>query len=145
MNQVFMLYMLGYCAIKDLLTKKLEVWAVTLFFFQGVICIYIGDGPGIFSVIAGALSGAVMIIASIITRGAVGIGDGVIVLITGMFLGIRQNMELLIVALLLCAVTSLVFITVFRKNRRYEIPFIPFLTLGYLSMYLIRFIGSVFL
>lgn len=68
-------------------------------------------------------------------------GDGFLFLVTGIFLGGGKNMELLMISLLYAALFSLGLI-VFGKvkgkagRKEKEIPFIPFVFLGYATMLL---------
>lgn len=84
--------------------------------------------------------GLVICILSRCTGGSIGAGDGLILTVTGVFLGGSANLELLLTSLLYAAVFSLGILTFGKKNRRQEIPFVPFLLLGYLTMIIIRIV-----
>lgn len=79
-----------------------------------------------------SLPGTFLLVTSRISKNAIGAGDGLIVLITGWFLGAGAATEILFWSLLCSAVFGIVLIMVRKASRKTEIPFIPFLLLGYL-------------
>ncbi len=78
------------------------------------------------------IPGGVIIFISYITKEAVGMGDGILILVTGVFLGFTDNIVFIMLFFFLCAFFSgCMFI--FRKYRlKDKIPFAPFLFLSYL-------------
>ena len=65
------------------------------------------------------------------TRGAVGEGDALVYLMTGVTLGFFGNIELLTLSLFFSAIVS-VFLLVFRKvGKKKRIPFVPFTAIAY--------------
>ena len=57
----------------------------------------------------------------------IGIGDGLLLAVTGILLGFWENMELFLTGLFFCALFSAVVLVIFRKGRGYRVPFVPFL------------------
>ena len=81
--------------------------------------------------LGGGAAGAVFLLASIVTKGAVGIGDGYILMVCGMVLGLYQVVILSILALCLASAFGIL-LWVRKKARRHtNIPFAPFLCAGY--------------
>lgn len=60
-----------------------------------------------------------------------GAGDGAVLVITGILLGFWKNMELLMVGLFLASLYGIGRIIKEGNQTKKEIPFIPFLFLGY--------------
>lgn len=80
----------------------------------------------------GFLPGVGCIILSIVSKGAIGMGDGWMLLGMGALMGYELLFCTCIFGMLLAAVAAGVLFVIFHKNRKYSIPFIPFLAAGYL-------------
>ena len=79
-----------------------------------------------------SLPGILLLVLSYVGRGAVGAGDGLIVLLTGWFLGTTTTIEVLFWGLLASALFGIGMIIFRKAKQKTEIPFVPFLLLGYL-------------
>ena len=86
---------------------------------------------GIQDILIPAVIGAIFLLASVITGGALGMGDGWVMLALGCMTGTTVYLRTLGSGLFLSAVVSALLLTVFHRSRKTEIPFIPFLFLGY--------------
>ena len=78
--------------------------------------------------------GVAMMFASWCTRGRIGLGDGILLVVTGVYLGGMGNLELLFTGLLLAACWSLGMVVLGKKKGKEEIAFVPFLLAAYLTM-----------
>lgn len=65
------------------------------------------------------------------SRGAIGEGDALIFGVTGMVFGLYKNVELLIVSLMLCSFVAGALFLFRHVGRKYKIPFVPFVAVGY--------------
>lgn len=79
----------------------------------------------------GVCVGIVLIMVSIVTRGGIGIGDGILFMVCGLFFGFYENSVLLFLSLILTAFVSGVLIIVRQVGRKYTLPFAPFVFVGY--------------
>lgn len=86
--------------------------------YKGIISSLI---PGIFLLLVGKAS-----------NGKVGYGDGILVLALGLWVGFLKCLLTLTAGLTLAAIWSGLFLIIKRYKKNDEIPFIPFLLLGYL-------------
>ena len=86
-----------------------------------IIEILLGMGIGMMILFFGLWSG-----------GSVGRADGMILVVSGIFLGFEKNVEVFVMGLFLAGITSLFLSVIRRKGRTYRIPFAPFLLAGYL-------------
>ena len=75
--------------------------------------------PGLFLIGIGLLSG-----------GKVGIGDGILIMELGIAFGFIRCMYILTGALFLCCLFSIVLLLFHKGNKKTQIPFVPFITLG---------------
>ena len=86
--------------------------------------------PGVIGILVIVL-GVFLYLMSKATRGAVGEGDALVYLMTGVTLGFFGNIELLTLSLFFSAIVS-VFLLVFRKvGKKKRIPFVPFTAIAY--------------
>ncbi|MEE8885938.1 MAG: hypothetical protein SOI56_05110 [Eubacteriales bacterium] len=85
-----------------------------------------GTSPGafFFYFLASAAPGIFLMLLAVATKGKVGCGDGIIVLMTGVWTGFLIVQLSLMAALILVLIIGL-------SMRRKEVPFVPFLAAGY--------------
>jgi leader peptidase (prepilin peptidase)/N-methyltransferase len=121
---------LGYSAWTD--WKRHEISLILTGIYAGVGLIYsFMSGREIQDILIPIVTSAVFLATSVITRGALGMGDGWVLLALGCMTGTMVYLRTLGIGLFLSAVVSALLLTVFHRNRKTEIPFIPFLFLGY--------------
>lgn len=121
---------LGYSAWTD--WKKHEISLILTGIYAGVGLIYsFMSGREIQDILIPIVTSAVFLATSVITRGALGMGDGWVLLALGCMTGTMVYLRTLGIGLFLSAVVSALLLTVFHRNCKTEIPFIPFLFLGY--------------
>lgn len=124
--------LLGICCIWDVREKKIPQNLTNTFFIisTGIFLMcYMQEWKTVF---LGVLLGISIIGFSKISGGSIGLGDGKIICISGILLGFKQSLAMLLCALLLAAVWSAVLFAVKKGNRKSSLPFIPFLSAGYL-------------
>lgn len=84
------------------------------------------------SCLIGTLPGIFLLTAGWSTRQQVGYGDGIVLLVIGIYLGFSASLSILLTALLLIAPVSLFYIVCRKAGRKKQLPFVPFLFAGYL-------------
>lgn len=77
--------------------------------------------------------GVVAAIASVLSRGKVGMGDGLMIFAMGSVLNAGELIEILCLSFLLCGIYAGLQLGLLKKKRNTEIPFVPFLLVGYLG------------
>ena len=86
---------------------------------------------GLVSLCAGVAVGVAMFVVSYLTHGGIGIGDGGVLCVTGVYLGFYRNIIMFLTALILAAVWSVILLITKRAGRKTEIPFVPFLLVAH--------------
>lgn len=81
----------------------------------------------------GLAQGLLLMFLSKLLKGKIGLGDGIIISITGICLGFQANLGLLIYSLTLAAIVSVIMLALKKAGKTDTIPFIPFLFLSYLG------------
>ena len=79
---------------------------------------------------ASMMPGAALLLVALVTKEAVGYGDGLLLLATGPLFGWQRMLLCIPAALLLTAIVSVVLLAVKKANRKTKIPFVPFLAAG---------------
>ena len=85
-------------------------------------------------ILLGISVGICILLLAIVTREKIGLGDGMLLTVTGVYLGGADNFQLLMYGLFYAALFSLAVLVVRRWKKSREFPFVPFLFLGYLTM-----------
>ena len=89
-----------------------------------------GKKVDISSILLGILPGAIMIVLSIVTRSAIGSGDGFFFIGIGLLMGITNTIIIMFVTFMILALLSLILIVrasfnnIDRKNSIAMIPFV---------------------
>lgn len=133
-QKLILLAILGISAYQDWRKKKVSLYLILTAGIAGLLCHLCAGQTTVTDILLGAVLGAVLLFCSFISGEKIGYGDGAMVMVCGIFLGFATNLELLCIALILLELAALFLIVVKRKGRRYQIPFIPFLLLGYLVL-----------
>ena len=103
----------------------------------GIFCLVvlalaqIVNGKGWIHWVPGLLIGLFLYLVSKVTRGAIGEGDALVYLLTGIALGFFRNLELLICSLFLASIVSGFLLVFCRVGKKYRVPFVPFTALAY--------------
>lgn len=134
--KICVLLFLGFNAVKDVRDREVSL-------FLTVLMAVLGLGSWIWK--REDWTGTLMILAinffliafSILTHGAVGLGDALVLAAIGTVLSLEEYSLMICIGLALASAFSL-FLLFFRKKRKEEeIPLIPFFLLGYIGGLLI--------
>lgn len=130
------LLMLSYAAAEDLKKRSIPVLPVIsaaaillclrfLYYHQSFV-------PGAF--LAGLIPGAVFLLVSIVSRGAAGSGDALILLLLGMITGFWDTGMICFLALVLTGLSGLALMAAGKAGRKSQLPFVPFLLISYVLL-----------
>ncbi|MCI8300098.1 MAG: hypothetical protein HFI69_07085 [Lachnospiraceae bacterium] len=136
MQKIMVLGLLGLCTLEDLKRRELTVIYILLFGIGGVLLHLFAPVCSIYSVLWGMMLGIAMVFMSLVTRGSVGMGDGILLMVTGVYLGADGNLELFMTGLFLAALWALALLVLKKKKGKEEIAFVPFLLISYFTMLL---------
>ncbi|MBB2184691.1 hypothetical protein H0486_17635 [Lachnospiraceae bacterium MD1] len=128
--------LLLFCGIQDTVKKKVYLWIITLGAFIVIACLPFCYSISIADRICGLALGLSVVVLSKATGGKIGMGDGMLLCITGLGLGFWSNLELFAIALILAAIVSIFLLMLRLADRKKSIPFIPFLLIGYVILML---------
>ncbi|ABN52567.1 MAG TPA: prepilin peptidase [Hungateiclostridium thermocellum] len=74
----------------------------------------------------------IMSLISFATKGGVGMGDTKLIAVSGLYTGLTGIISVLFYSFILSGITGIVLLILKKANSKSRIPFIPFLTLGFL-------------
>ncbi len=134
MTPIILLGMLGLYAVEDIWKKRISVRYLWIFGAAGIVINLFQKSISVPDMLLGVAVGAALVVVSLLTRESIGLGDGFLLMTAGVFLGGSSVLELLFISLLYAALVSLGMLAFRRWKRKREIPFVPFLFLGYLTM-----------
>lgn len=77
--------------------------------------------------------GSLFLLMGLLSDGALGMGDGWVLLSLGLMLNTADYIKMLWGGLFLTAVVSVTLLIIFKKNKKTELPFVPFLFWAYLG------------
>lgn len=132
-SRIGILIWLVILAIEDWKTRSVAVkW---LFLACGGVLAYlvcsISTMTELMSHIGGAIWGGLFLLIGKYTKEKIGYGDGVILLILGMYLGMWEFIEVSLLAFFMCAIYGIIQLAKRTLHKKDGVAFIPFLTLSY--------------
>lgn len=125
---------LGVHSVEDIREKSITI-SITL--FSGVIGIFLHLlfwNQSIYTMLLGMLPGVGILLFSRLLKGRIGAGDGMVFMLTGLYLGLLDNLLLMCISFFLAGIWGILLLVVKHCEKNKKIPLIPFLFLGYMLM-----------
>jgi leader peptidase (prepilin peptidase) / N-methyltransferase len=135
--KVILFAVLLFCGVQDLRKRKILLWVIMAGVVLTGICLPFCHTVTIMDRIGGAAIGATVAIISIVTAGKIGMGDALLLCLTGLGLGFWGNIELFAFALLLASIISIALLILRLADRKKSIPFVPFILASYLILIMV--------
>lgn len=132
-TEALALVLLCICSVFDIRKKELPLMILITGFLAalGTNMWYIYKGLETVSGIAeSSLPGMLFLLLSFCTREKVGYGDGLMLIILGLFLGFFRCFLILCIGLIFLSVLALILLIFRKAGRNSRLPLIPFLTIG---------------
>ena len=131
-EQIFVLAFLGINSWKDIRKREVSLLATGIFAVIGIINA-LWHGTIFWEWIGAVGFGTALIALSVVSKGAVGMGDGLVLAALGTVLTFGELLGVFMMGLLCCSVWGIILLILPRTGRKTEIPFVPFLLLGYIG------------
>jgi Type IV leader peptidase family. len=128
-----LLVFLGVNTVSDIKTKRIINWSAWVFGIFGLIYGFVTKELSISQALVASLPGLIFLVISKVTQESMGYGDGIVVLVMGIYINIQRLISSLGIALMLAAIWSIILIVLFKKKKQSEFPFLPFVLLGYIG------------
>lgn len=117
-------------SIYDIKNKKINIVSCRLVF---IICLCLDVFMGIFSfknLLYSLLIGGIVILISVISKGEIGVGDGIILSVVTYIFGIKKLVIILSIAVFLSGIVALYKLVIKKCSRKDKMPFVPYILLG---------------
>lgn len=131
-GKVALLLILALAAYKDYKEKQISIYLPFFAAIIGIVLHLVYQERSLKDILLGMSIGMMFLVCAWIGKGKIGAGDGMMLMVSGLFLGIWDNVVLVMTALGLTGMVALFLVTVMRKERDYRLPFLPFLFTAYL-------------
>ena len=139
MEQGILLGMLGVHAIEDFKRQGVTLPLLAIFGIAGAGIQLYGQKMGALGMGSGIAVGVCLLLLSGLTRQSIGMGDGFLFCVTGVYLGGSKNLELLMMSLFYAALFALgvvIYRKTYKTQRKQRIPFVPFVFLAQATLLL---------
>ena len=128
---ICLIIILGVICVFDIKRKKIPVYMLIILAAAGIISNFTVGEFDIEKRIIAMLPGMILLIVSMITKQQIGYGDGMIILIMGLYIDIDDILSIVLSSFLLSSIAAIILMTVFKKKKNFEMAFSPFLLIGY--------------
>mgnify|MGYP001489623331 CR=1 FL=1 len=127
--KIVLLIWLFLCSWQDLRRQEINLVLIGVGFISLFILSLIEGELHLWERAIGVSLGMILILLNKITRGQIGLGDGLILSVTGISMGYYINSILLVYSLFIAAIFSILYISIKRVDKKKTIPYIPFVFL----------------
>ena len=127
LSGIILIIFLLLSTVTDLKEKKIYLKLSVIFFIAGILLDSFNLNISLYDAIFAMTIGFALIGISFLTREKIGIGDGIIFCVTGVYLGFWGNLFLLTAAFFLSACFSAGALILRKADRTSRIPMLPFI------------------
>lgn len=133
MVKIFMLLFLLLNAILDWKRQEISLWSLAAFGGLGLLLNVWMSYQSIWDIAGGISVGIFLLVVAFLTKEAVGFGDGLLLCVTGIYVGFWENLSLLVAGLLLCAILAICCLLFRKRQLTDRFPLVPFLFLAWIG------------
>lgn len=130
-RNIFLIAGLIINGIYDIRLKKIPIVATLIWGLCGATIVIIGCREELLNYVFAIVPGMIMLLVSWITKQSVGYGDGVVLLILGIYVGWQSILAIYMLSVLIAGISGIILMLFFHKNKNYEIPFVPYLAISF--------------
>lgn len=136
LGNVLLLLILVIAAYQDIKEMKINIYIPIVSAGLGIAwrILVVNGTPN--DILQGSLVGGICLMISWITNECVGLGDGLMLMVSGIFLGFWTNIIVLMLAFGMVGLVGLYMLAIKKKGRDYKMPFLPYLLAAYLCVLL---------
>ena len=129
-GEAFCLFLLLVFAWWDTKQREFDKEIIVITFFAG-LTIMLTYGEERWLAYAGGIAiGLLFLLIAKLTEEKIGYGDGMLILLVGMNVGIKAQLQILAIAFSLLFIAGIAAFFLRRKWKHMRLPFVPFLLLG---------------
>lgn len=131
-SQAVMCLCIGICTITDILKRIVYIRGLLIFSAALTVAGFIEKSLTIENFMAGICIGVGFMISSIISSGAIGMGDAWLYTIIICFMGFHKGIFIIFMSVLFAFFAALYLVIIKRKKKKYEMPLVPFMFMAYI-------------
>ena len=130
--EILLFTLLGICAVYDGLERTIPLWVVWLGIIAALILQIQGLGGNETwrSAVLSVIPGVMFWVLSFVTGEKVGYGDGWMLIMIGLYMGLWKCFLILMAGLISSSLVVLILLMFRKVARDHQLPFAPFLLLG---------------
>lgn len=130
--EILLFIFLGICAVYDGLERTIPLSVVWLGIIAALVLHIQGLGGNEIwqSAVLSVIPGVIFWVLSYVTGEKVGYGDGWVLIMIGLYMGLWKCLLILAVGLIFSSMIVLILLMLRKVSREYQLPFVPFLLLG---------------
>lgn len=126
------------CAVADIKKQEISVWLFVILGIAAIVgCVTCEEQRG-YMIVVSMLPGVLLMILAKVTEQSIGYGDGMILAEIGLAAGVGKCMLILAAALAMAGIFSLGVIVIKKVDKKYTIPFVPFITVAYVVVFCLQ-------
>jgi leader peptidase (prepilin peptidase)/N-methyltransferase len=133
----FVLIVLVIEAVTDFKKKEVNIVFPVLLAAAATLMLFFTKDISLINSIIGIAEGVLLILISFLTKGEIGMGDGILLAACGLMLGGKDNLIMFFFACLSSAIVSALIMLIKKADKKTKIPFVPFMIPGFLIMVLL--------
>lgn len=133
---VFVFIVLNIEAVTDFKKQEVNIFVSGILMAAALAMLIFAKDISVLNAIIGIAEGVLLILISFMTKGQIGIGDGILLTACGLMLGGKDNFLMFFFACLFSAVVSGLIMIIKKADKKTKIPFVPFMIPGFLVMVL---------
>lgn len=125
------------CTATDIKTKKISLKICLIFLLLGFLINIFLLKTTVSILLYNLIPGICLLFFSILTKGSIGCGDALILIIMSFYMRFPSILIILFLSLLSASAFSIILI-IKKYSRKYSLPFAPFITFGYTIFLLLQ-------
>lgn len=126
--------LLGALAITDYKSKKIPLRTIVPVLCIGILNLFLQYDRDWKSILGGTGMGVALCILSKAAGNRIGMGDGLVITVIGMFMGLKRTFICMSGAFFLASLVALFLLFIKKAERKYKMPFIPYIFAAYIIM-----------
>lgn len=132
-REVVLCILLALLSLEDVRKKKIHLCPIPVFLLWQLGFLVFKERNLWVECLCGLAVGLVFCIASTLSKGVIGMGDGLVICLLGFYIGSRKVLVVLTIAFFLSGLAAMVYI-VLKKGKTARLPLIPYIYVGYVLL-----------
>lgn len=134
-TMTFITWLLISISIYDIRNHEVPIDALILASIIGVLMVLLNPNLHWLDALIGCIGiGGSLAIVSLLTRGALGMGDAYVIGAVGLVMGYKMALAIILYGLIFSGIVGLVLLTFHKVHKKTKLPLVPFLLAAYVLL-----------